>query len=266
VEGSAPPYKADAALLAQSVAAAGEVALRHFRGKPRSWEKADGTPVSEADIAVDEALCAALAAERPGYGLMSEERDGIRLAARTFVIDPIDGTRAFLRGETAWCIAAAVIEDGRPVAAAVFAPAAGALYVAALGAGATRDGEPIAVSGAATMEGARVALSGTLFLGAGLREKGVRRTGMLPSLALRLMRVAEGRSDAAVTKSGPHHWDLAAADLIVVEAGGMLTDLQGRPPRYDAAETRHPPVVAGAAALAALLRPRIAAAAAALSA
>ncbi|MEM8664476.1 MAG: 3'(2'),5'-bisphosphate nucleotidase CysQ, partial [Pseudomonadota bacterium] len=236
---------ADKELLLEAVRAAGVVARRYFGKAPRDWRKDDGSPVSEADIATEAALHDTLTAARPHYGWMSEERpDDIRMAERTFVVDPIDGTRGYLRGDRMWSVVAAIIEEGRPIAAAIAAPVAGTLYAAALGGGAERNGTAIAVSTHATLGGANVAMPSTLYREGGMQALGMTRAQGLPSLALRLAKVAEGRYDGVITKKGAQHWDLAAADLIVREAGGALTQLDGTPPRYDTADTRHPPLVA----------------------
>ena len=255
----------DVSVLREAVLSAADVALSYFDTPSKSWAKADGSPVSDADLAVDAALSKALKAARPDYGLVSEEHaSDTGFAERTFVIDPIDGTRAFLRGERVWSIVAAVIEGGRPVAAAILAPVTGQLYLAAAGAGATRNGEPIRVSDRADLAGAQVALPGPLFREGGLGAAGVRRAAAIPSLALRIARVADARIDGVITKPGPHHWDLAAADLIVQEAGGTLTSLNGTVPRYDTSETSHAPVIAAPRSLAEALRSKAAAAFAAV--
>lgn len=246
-----PSHEADLKVLAEAVRAAGEVAMSHYGGKPKHWNKPDGSPVSEADLAVDAALSGALRQARPTYGLLSEEHASEPGAApRTFVIDPIDGTRAFLGGKHVWSVVAAVIEDGRPVAAAVLEPVAGALYTARQGGGAARNGVPLGVTQRADLAGAEVAMPGPMFREGGLGALGIMRGAQVPSLALRLVRVAEARLDGVITKAGPHHWDLAAADLIVQEAGGTLTDLAGMVPRYDSSDTSHPPVVAASRSLA----------------
>ena len=113
--------------LALAVAEAGELALSHFRHAPRRWRKSDGTPVSEADIAVDDLLKSRLAGEFPDFGWISEESVHFAPGGRepTWIVDPIDGTRSFLDGDDGWCIAAALLEGGRPVLAAVLQPSTG---------------------------------------------------------------------------------------------------------------------------------------------
>lgn len=250
---------ADLAVLIEAVRAAGEEGLRRFGSDVRTWTKDDGSPVSEADLAANETLRAALLGARPHYGWRSEE-DGAAAGTdpRTFVVDPIDGTRAYLRKETAWTVVAAIVEAGRPVAAAIYRPMGGALYTAVAGEGAARDGRPLAISSCAGVAGARVAMPGPLYRDCGFKGAGVSRTGSVPSLALRLAKVGEGRIDAVITKPGAHHWDLAAADLIVREAGGTLTGLSGAVLDYAAEDTSHGCVVAGPLSLVEALR-RIAA-------
>lgn len=246
-----PDYRDDLALLTGSVRAAGKVALGYFRSSAKVWTKANDSPVSEADIAVETFLAAELRAARPNYGWLSEESvdDGTRLRApRTFIIDPIDGTRSFITGGTDWTIPVAVVEKGRPVAAVLFAPARDEFYAALAGGGATRNDEPIGVSNRTSLDGASLAISRRFLRD--LADEGLRaRSVFFASLAYRLARIADGRLDGAAIKPDARDWDLAAADLILHEAGGLLCDLAGGPPRYDRPDTGHPPLVAGPPAL-----------------
>lgn len=247
--------EADLALLIAAVRAAGAAARERFGRTVRVETKADGSPVSEADIAANDVLRTHLCTARRAYGWLSEENGRCGGAGpKTFVVDPIDGTRAYLRGETAWTVVAAVVEAGRPVAAAIFRPVGDTLYAARRGGGARRNGRAIAASAHHAARGARVALPGPLYREGGFREAGVARAGNIPSMALRLAKVAEGRIDAALTKPGAHHWDLAAADLICHEAGATLTGVEGEPLAYDSESTQHGPVLAGPAPLALALR------------
>lgn len=249
---------ADAELLAKAVKAAGAVALDFMGSEPTVWDKDDGSPVSEGDLAADRKLHALLTPARPHYGYISEERcDALDIRARSFVIDPIDGTKAYLRSDPTWAVVAAVIDGGRPVAGAIFAPVSDKLFVAAKGCGATCNGSPIFQSGHCDLSGATVSMPRQLYASADLKSNGVKRGPWLPSLALRLARVAEGRIDGVVTKPGAHHWDLAAADIILEEAGGILLAAAGAPPLYDDTETSHPSIIAGPPALAQELRARL---------
>lgn len=249
---------ADLDLLIRAVHRAAEVAQRFDPRRVKVSVKPDGSRVSEADHALDATLAEILRPARPSYGWLSEEGTARTFAERTFICDPIDGTNAYLRGETVWTIVAAVIEGARPLVGVILRPRRDLLYHATRGGGAWRDGHPIGVSARAVLDGARIALPGPLFRDAGLRDAGVVRGPSIASLALRLAKVADGEIDAAITKDGPHHWDLAAADLILHEAGGSLTDLAGAPLRYDTEATAHGSVFAGPAGLCAALRSKTA--------
>ena len=229
---------ADLALLLDAARGAGAIAMGHFRRQPAWHDKPGGQgPVSEADLAVDAALRARLIGARPDHGWLSEEApdDPARLScARVFVVDPIDGTRAYLKGEPTWGLSLALIEDGRPVAAVMHMPAMGATYTAALGLGARRDGAPIRPSGRACVAGARV-LAGRAALAAERWPDGpppVERH-VRPALAHRLCLVAEGRFDAALSLTPVWEWDMAAGALIATEAGALATDAAGRPLRFN---------------------------------
>ena len=256
-EGLGPPAsraRDDLALLSDAVRAAGETARAFQRSGVRHWLKDDGSPVSDADLAVDEALAATLRAARPHYGWVSEEIGGAACRGRAFIVDPIDGTRAFLRGEDGWSVVAAVVDGGRPVAAAVSSPVRDLLFCAVQGGGAWCNGTPLAVSSRCSLHGATVTMPGPVWRNTDARQAGIRRGGWLSSLALRLCRVTLGGADAAITKPGAHHWDIAAADLVIHEAGGTLTALSGALPRYDTAETAHDAILAGPSRLVTELR------------
>jgi myo-inositol-1(or 4)-monophosphatase len=190
--------------LEDAARAAGEIALRHFERGFEVWEKPGGQgPVTAADLEIDRMLRAELLAARPEYGWLSEESlDGAeRLAAeRVFVVDPIDGTRAFVARERAWGHSLAVSEKGRVTAAVVHLPRLGRTYAAAAGAGATVNGRPIAASARAELDGARVLANAAALDQANWRGRPPRlERHMRPSLAYRLCLAAEGRFDAMLT-------------------------------------------------------------------
>jgi len=237
----------DVALLATVAREAGAIALAFFRRDPEHWTKAGGSPVSEADLAADRHLKERLRAARPDYGWLSEETaDGPeRLErARIFVVDPIDGTRAFLRGEESWAVSVAVVEAGRPVAGALFQPATDTLWTAAAGRGAQREGTPLRVVDRRGARGARLSGPRKYLENKSLIAVGWELLPVVPSLALRLAHVADGRVDVAYATGNAHDWDLAAADLLVQEAGGRFTSPSGEPIRYNRTVPRHPPLVA----------------------
>jgi myo-inositol-1(or 4)-monophosphatase len=235
-----------AARLGTSVREAGALALSMFKTPLKNWTKGEAqSPVSDADIAVDNLLRERLADDSIAW--LSEESvdNPARLEARyVWIVDPIDGTRAYIAGLPDWSVSAALIENGRPVAACLFAPVSEEFYVAVAGAGASRNGATIAVSQGTDLAQARVA---------GPRKLLDRLQAVSPpftvmprthSLALRLARVAEGTFDAAFAGGNSHDWDLAAADLLVHEAGGALTPFGGGSVAYNCPVPRHGMLVA----------------------
>jgi myo-inositol-1(or 4)-monophosphatase len=252
----------DLALLRDAAAAAGRIATRHFRQGPQIWDKGGGHgPVTEADLEIDRMLRADLLAARPGYGWLSEETDDDtrRLGARRlFIVDPIDGTRAFIDGRRAFAHALAVVEDGRVTAGVVCLPLMDKLYEAELGRGARLNGRPIRASDRAELDGADI-LAGRPQLAPELWPGGVPKVTRhhRPSLAYRLCLVAEGRFDGMVTLRPSWEWDIAAGALILSEAGARVTDRFGAPLRFNEPDPRHPGLVAGAPAVHAGLLARL---------
>lgn len=240
--------RADTALLAAAVEAAAPIALGFFRADPQVWLKAGNSPVSEADLAVDRFLKDRLCAARPSYGWLSEETadDPARLdRARVFVVDPIDGTRAFLAGKQDWAISAAVVDNGVPVAGALLQPSTGVLLVATRGGGAFQAGVELRASAASGLAGARVSGSKRFQDHPAFAGLGMVSLPQIPSLALRFARVAQGELDIAFAAPNAHDWDLAAADLLIREAGGTITDSAGAELVYNGAVPRHPALAAG---------------------
>ena len=245
--------EADCALLLEAVREAGPVAMRFFRNGVRHWQKGPDDPVSEADHAVNDLLKARLLAGRPDYGWLSEETpdDPARLdRPLVWCVDPIDGTKAFLKGEAEFTICAALLEAGRPVAAAVFNPALDEFFEAWAGGGARLNGAAIHASDATSMERAHLLAGRRMFERAGLGGPPAGATfRFINSIAYRLALVAAGRFDSCVSLNGKSDWDIAAAELIVAEAGGRVTTARGAPFLYNAARARHGSVVASAPGL-----------------
>jgi myo-inositol-1(or 4)-monophosphatase len=253
---SASDYGHIREVLAAASREGGELALKKFRSPFRTWTKGNASPVSEVDIAVDELLRDRLGSAFPDYGWLSEESvdDPARLnKQRVWIVDPIDGTRAFISGREDWVISAALVEAGRPIAGALYAPVADALYLAEQGRGMTLNGVATAPSTGADVAGARA--SGPQRLLDLLVKAGAHATPKVHSLALRLAHVATGVLDVAFAGRNSHDWDIAAADIIVREAGGELTTLDGAPVVYNRPSPVHEALVAtGSARQAALLR------------
>ena len=243
----------DLALLREAVSEAGRVALKHFRTDLKTWTKGKDDPVSEADIAVNNLLHERLTGPRPDYGWLSEETEDTddRLRRRqVWVVDPIDGTRAFIEGRPEFSIAAAMVEDGRPKAAVVFNPATGEFFDALAGGGAWLNGAPIGVNPKDNFDGARFLASSRMV------RRAIEKLAATPatfdainSIAYRLALVAAGRFDATFSLGAKSDWDVAAADLILTEAGGILSDVEGRVFTYNSRQARLPSVLGAGPAM-----------------
>lgn len=244
---------ADLTLIAEAAREAAGVALRFWKQDPQVWDKGDQGPVSEADLAVNALLTARLRAARPDYGWLSEETpdDIARLSAdRVFIIDPIDGTRAFIAGEDNFAISIAVAERGHVVAGAVMLPAKNRLYTGEIGGPALCDGQSIMASGRSDLSGAEI-LATKANMTADHWPGGVPdlRRSFRTSLAYRLCLVAEGRFDGMLTFRDTWEWDIAAGALICACAGATVTDRRGAPLAFNAGHPQTAGVIATAPAV-----------------
>ena len=222
----------DLVLLTKAARAAGDIATSYFQKSPKVWDKG-GTagPVTEADLEVDRMLSSDLCAARPSYGWLSEETEDSadRLSQEyVFIIDPIDGTRAFIEGAPHWAHSLAIAKSGRIQAAAVYMPMLDLMFTATLGGGAYLNDLPITVSARCETPGANILSSKANF-----REEfwpggfpDLKRS-FRSSLAYRLCLVASGEFDGMLTLRPTWEWDVAAGCLIVSEAGGLATDRTG---------------------------------------
>ena len=237
----------DAALLRQTVQEAGALALSLFRTELKNWTKGASSPVSEADIAVNDLLEQRLRSATPDYGWLSEESvdDEERLGKRlVWIVDPIDGTRGYLAGREDWCVSVALVEDASPVLAAVFAPASDEFFFAARGQGAARNNVPVNATPGTELDFSRLAGPKPLVERLSPSPAEITLHPRIGSLALRLCRVAQGSLDAAFAGGQSRDWDLAAANLIVQEANGNMTALSGDRIRYNRREVTHGVLVA----------------------
>jgi myo-inositol-1(or 4)-monophosphatase len=254
----------DLDLLIDAAQGAGRIAHRYWRKKPEFWHKpGDAGPVTEADLAVDAMLKADLRAARPDYGWLSEETpdDPARLQHdRCFIVDPIDGTRAFIEGDTSFAHALAVAEKGRVIAAVVYLPEKDALYAATEEGVATLNGAPIAASRPDRIGGATLLTSSATMAPqhwAGAVPPPVRRV-FRASFAWRMCLVAEGRFDAALTLRSSWEWDIAAGDLIARRAGANVSDRHGAPLSFNRPDPRADGVLVAGPALWSDLHARLA--------
>jgi myo-inositol-1(or 4)-monophosphatase len=223
----------DLALIEEAVRRAGEIARRYYGREYRRWSKSRGEPVTEADLAIDHFLRGRLEAARPEYGWLSEETGRGPAHAdseRQFIVDPIDGTTAFLKQRPHFSISVAIAERRRAVAGVVYNPITEEFFSAREGCGAHLNGAPIHVSDCAALEGCRVLGQKDMFAqlenASSWPEMQIESRS---SIAYRMALVAGGMFDAAIVLSPKHDWDMAAGDVVVREAGGVVTSREGHP-------------------------------------
>ncbi len=245
-----PDLSDDYDLLRTAVCDAGATALTYFRRKTPVYRKGDGSEVTDADLAVDAQLHAELRTPRPGYGWLSEETldSPERLTAgRIWIVDPIDGTTAFIQDREQWVISAALVEDGEPVAAAVYNPARDEFFTACKGRGAEFNGAPARVSPQSDLHGALILAPRGVAKRAGWHEPGEPevRTTFVYSIAYRMCLVGAGQADGLIAKGRKSEWDVAAGALIVQEAGGRVTSTDGARYRFNKREPVFDGTIAG---------------------
>ena len=253
---------ADLELLVEAAREAGDIALRHREQGLKIWTKSEGSPVTDADLAANDHLRVRLQGARPDYGWLSEETedDPARLTRRRiFVVDPIDGTTAFMRGRPWWSVALAVVEDGRPIAAVVHAPAIAETFEAALGEGARLNGQPIRASDVSRLDDA------SLLADAALLDRPIWsepwpavKITKRDSIAYRMALVAAGAFDAALAIAPKWDWDVCAGALLAEEAGAKVSDHRGRPYQFNRPDPRQASLLCSAPGLHALILNRCA--------
>jgi myo-inositol-1(or 4)-monophosphatase len=212
---------------------AGQIAAARCGTDFARWEKAAGSPVCDVDLEVDSFLRERLQALDPEAGWLSEETldlsDRIE-RPRLWVVDPIDGTRDYLRGRPGWCVSVALVEERNPILGVLDAPARREHWTARTGGGAWRNGKRLRVSGRSALAGARVPSDGLTEADSDLVA--VARPN---SIALRIALVAAGEADLVATLRWGFEWDIAAAALIAAEAGATVSGALGQPLAFNSA-------------------------------
>lgn len=251
----------DLALILDAAREAGELATALRRGGLDVQYKDGASPVTNADLAADALLKSRLGAARPSYGWLSEETadNAERLGCRRlFVVDPIDGTRAFLKDRPWWAVSIAVVEDGQPLAGVVVAPQLEESYSAIAGGGAWLNGQPIRASGVRAVEGCGMVGDPRMFAHPAWPSPWPQmRIEQRNSTAYRMCLVASGAFDAALALVAKADWDLAAADLIGREAGAYVGDHTGQPFAYNGPVPAQKSLLCAAPALAPLILDRV---------
>ena len=243
------PFKSsnDLTLIKSAVVRGGEIALKYFNNQPKVSYKENNSPVSEADLAVNQELNEILRMARPDYGWLSEETEDTkeRMTCNSlFVIDPIDGTKEFIKGTDIWTICVAIVTNGRPKYAAIYNPVRQELFSAEAGQGAWLGSRKLDLGPLPKQSERRISAPKKVRKHEYWQKMGFTINDYIGSLAYRLALVGAGQVDALIIRQSAHDWDIAAAELIIEEAGGLLTDIDGTPIQYNQAETKHPPLVA----------------------
>jgi myo-inositol-1(or 4)-monophosphatase len=254
---------ADLQLIREAALAAGKLARQlQGQGLKTTWKPGNSGPVTNGDMAVDALLKERLLGARPDYGWLSEETadNPDRLGKqRLFIVDPIDGTLAYVKGKPWYTVCVAVIDGERPTAGVVFAPELDELYEAEAGGGARLNGAPITPTSRGELEACSILGDKKMFADprwpTPWPEMQIESRN---SIAYRMALVAAGKFDACFAPSGKHDWDVAAADLICTEAGALVTDHKGRGFRYNHPVPRQPALVCAGPCLHPLLIERVA--------
>lgn len=230
---------------------AGDIAMAYFRRGQRTAAaisyKGGGSPVTEADFAVDRFLFEAMRGLAPEAGWLSEETadTNARLSRNSLIIvDPIDGTHAFTRGDDRWAVSIALVEAGRPAVGVIHAPARGETFTGALGLGAFLNGERLTGPTRQGLAGAMVIAPRLLHEPLSRLPQNFVLAPRTPSLALRLVDIAAGRHDLVISSPNARDWDIAAADLILSEAGVELAEVEGGKLVYNRTSSRRDMLVA----------------------
>lgn len=255
---SLPDLKTDLRLLEEAALGAGAIARDAFnKGNAKVWDKEQNHPVTEADLAVNNYLSKFLCAARPDYGWLSEETQDDQSrhqCPRTFVIDPIDGTRAFIDRTHNFVVSVALVENGLAVAGVLYNPLNDELFSAQTGRGAKLNGKPIKVTDCGVIENCKMVGYPRKFRRIGFPDMDV---SVVNSMAYRIALVACGRQDATVSFTPKSDWDLAAAEVIAREAGCIITDLSGNDFRYDRKSVKEMGVICAGKTLHPLLLERV---------
>ena len=243
----------DLDLIAECAREAGAMTRAHFGRAVKTWSKGAAGPVTEVDYAVDQFLREKLSAARPDYGWLSEESvdtDARLFKTHVWIVDPIDGTEAFLRGIAQYTISIGLSVEGRAALGAVYNPMTDELFLGGEGAPATLNGRPVRVT-------ERTELAGAHFIGQKRTFADNRWEEHWPklelswrhSIAYRLALIGAGYFDATILLGYKNEWDIAAGAAIVQAAGGAVTQTGGDPIVFNSPEAHAIGVVAAGPAL-----------------
>ena len=234
-------------LVKESILEAGKLALKWFKKDPEQWKKDDGSLVSKADIEINDLLNKLLKNKNPEFGWLSEENedDKSRLNKKiTFVVDPLDGTKAFLEGKKEFSISVAIIKNGLPISGIVFSPSTGEMFEAEKNKGSWKNNKKVIISKYNRLEKCKMIAFKPMFSHPAWKEPWPKMdVENRNSIAYRMALVASGQYDAMMALNSKNDWDIAAGDLLISESGGIVTLHTNKKIIYNTENTKKPSVI-----------------------
>jgi myo-inositol-1(or 4)-monophosphatase len=234
-------------LVKESILEAGKLALKWFKKDPEQWKKEDGSLVSKADIEINDLLNKLLKNKNPEFGWLSEENedDKSRLNKKiTFVVDPLDGTKAFLEGKKEFSISVAIVKNGLPISGIVFSPSTGEMFEAEKNKGSWKNNKKVIISNYNRLEKCKMIAFKPMFSHPAWKEPWPKMdVENRNSIAYRMALVASGQYDAMMALNSKNDWDIAAGDLLISEAGGIVTLHTNKKIIYNIENTKKPSVI-----------------------
>ena len=234
-------------LVKESILEAGKLAIKWFRKDPEQWEKDDGSLVSKADIEINDLLNKLLKNKNPEFGWLSEENedDRSRLNKKiTFVVDPLDGTKAFLEGKKEFSISVAIVKNGLPISGIVFSPSTGEMFEAEKNKGSWKNNKKVIISNYNRLEKCKMIAFKPMFSHPAWKEPWPKMdVENRNSIAYRMALVASGQYDAMMALNSKNDWDIAAGDLLISESGGIVTLHTNKKIIYNTENTKKPSVI-----------------------
>ena len=234
-------------LVKESIVEAGKLALKWFKNDPEQWEKDDGSLVSKADIEINDLLNKLLKNKNPEFGWLSEENedDKSRLNKKiTFVVDPLDGTKAFLEGKKEFSISVAIVKNGLPISGIVFSPSTDEMFEAEKNKGSWKNNKKVIISNYNRLEKCKMIAFKPMFSHPAWKEPWPKMdVENRNSIAYRMALVASGQYDAMMALNSKNDWDIAAGDLLISESGGIVTLHTNKKIIYNTENTKKPSVI-----------------------
>ena len=234
-------------LVKESILEAGKLALKWFKKDPEQWKKDDGSLVSKADIEINDLLNKLLKNKNPEFGWLSEENedDKSRLNKKiTFVVDPLDGTKAFLEGKKEFSISVAIVKNGLPISGIVFSPSTGEMFEAEKNKGSWKNNKKVIISNYNRLEKCKMIAFKPMFSHPAWKEPWPKMdVENRNSIAYRMALVASGQYDAMMALNSKNDWDIAAGDLLISESGGIVTLHTNKKIIYNTENTKKPSVI-----------------------